>query len=139
MNRTAILFIVSLCAVPATTLAQHSAASTQPPEIYFPERFDWQHKKPEAVGMDSARLDEAVKLAVADENPGPRNMAIYLATTFGAAEPFGTPIGPVKDAGGPAGVVLRHGYLVAEWGNPERVDMTFSVTKTFLTTLVGLA
>jgi CubicO group peptidase (beta-lactamase class C family) len=139
MNRTAILFIVSLCAAPATTLAQHSAASTQRPEIYFPERFDWQHKKPEAVGMDSARLDEAVKLAIADENPGPRNMAIYLATTFGAAEPFDTPIGPVKDAGGPAGLVTRHGYVVAEWGNPDRVDMTFSVTKTFLTTLVGLA
>lgn len=139
MNRTAIFFIVSLCAAPATTLAQHSAASTQRPEIYFPERFDWQHKKPEAVGMDSARLDEAVKLAIADENPGPRNMAIYLATTFGAAEPFDTPIGPVKDAGGPAGLVLRHGYLVAEWGNPDRVDMTFSVTKTFLTTLAGLA
>jgi len=24
---------------------------------------------------------------------------------------------------------LRHGYIVAEWGDPKRVDMTFSVTK----------
>ena len=37
------------------------------------------------------------------------------------------------------GVVLRHGYVVATWGDPDRVDMTFSVTKTFLTTLVGIA
>jgi CubicO group peptidase (beta-lactamase class C family) len=37
------------------------------------------------------------------------------------------------------GVILRHGYLVAEWGEPERVDLTFSVTKSFLSTTVGLA
>jgi CubicO group peptidase (beta-lactamase class C family) len=138
MNRTAVLLIASLSALPASALAQHSSASTRS-ETYFPDRFDWQHKKPQEVGMDEARLDQAVKLAIADENPGPRNMATYLATTFGANEPFDTPIGPVKDAGGPSGLVTRHGYVVAEWGNPERVDMTFSVTKTFLTTLVGLA
>jgi CubicO group peptidase (beta-lactamase class C family) len=36
-------------------------------------------------------------------------------------------------------VILRHGYIVAEWGDPERVDMTHSVTKSFLSTTVGLA
>jgi CubicO group peptidase (beta-lactamase class C family) len=36
-------------------------------------------------------------------------------------------------------VIVRHGYIVAEWGEPKSVDMTFSVTKTFLTTVVGLA
>jgi CubicO group peptidase (beta-lactamase class C family) len=36
-------------------------------------------------------------------------------------------------------VILRHGYIVAEWGDPHRVDMTFSVTKSFLSTTVGLA
>jgi CubicO group peptidase (beta-lactamase class C family) len=38
-----------------------------------------------------------------------------------------------------SGVILRHGYIVAEWGEPHRVDMTFSVTKSFLSTTVGLA
>jgi CubicO group peptidase (beta-lactamase class C family) len=37
------------------------------------------------------------------------------------------------------GIIVRHGYIVAEWGQPERVDMTFSVTKSFLSTTVGLA
>ena len=37
------------------------------------------------------------------------------------------------------GLVIRQGYIVAEWGEPERVDMTFSITKTFLSTVVGLA
>jgi CubicO group peptidase (beta-lactamase class C family) len=36
-------------------------------------------------------------------------------------------------------VIVRHGYLVAEWGEPQRVDMTFSVTKSFVSTVVGLA
>jgi CubicO group peptidase (beta-lactamase class C family) len=34
---------------------------------------------------------------------------------------------------------VRHGYIVAEWGDTERVDMTFSVTKSYLATLGGLA
>ncbi|MDF1504012.1 serine hydrolase [Roseisolibacter sp. H3M3-2] len=36
-------------------------------------------------------------------------------------------------------MIVRGGYVVAEWGDPERVDMTFSVTKSFLSTTVGLA
>ena len=43
-------------------------------------------------------------------------------------------------ARGPAGgLIARNGYIVAEWGEPGRVDVSNSVTKTFLTTVVGLA
>ncbi len=34
---------------------------------------------------------------------------------------------------------LHKGYIVAEWGEPKRCDMTHSVTKSFLSTVVGLA
>jgi CubicO group peptidase (beta-lactamase class C family) len=118
----------------ATT--QASAPATAP---YFPERFDWQRKRAEEVGMNSARLEEAVQHAIATENPATKDLALMLATTFGAREPFDTPIGPVKERGAANGLILRHGYVVAEWGDTRRVDMTFSVTKTFLTTVVGLA
>jgi methionyl-tRNA formyltransferase len=37
------------------------------------------------------------------------------------------------------GLIVRNGYVVAEWGESTRVDMTFSVTKSFLSTVVGLA
>ena len=37
------------------------------------------------------------------------------------------------------GLIIHHGYVVAEWGDTKSVDMTHSVTKTFLTTVVGLA
>jgi CubicO group peptidase (beta-lactamase class C family) len=122
-----------------TSAAASNAPAAQPSVIYFPERLDWQHKKPEEVGMDAARLDEAVKLAIASENPASKDMKIYNATTYGAHEPFDTPIGPLKDRGPANGIIIRHGYIVAEWGDPKRVDMTFSVTKTFLTTVIGLA
>jgi CubicO group peptidase (beta-lactamase class C family) len=35
--------------------------------------------------------------------------------------------------------VLRNGYIVAEWGDTRRVDMTFSVAKSYLSTTAGLA
>jgi CubicO group peptidase (beta-lactamase class C family) len=108
-------------------------------DTYFPERFDWKKKKPEEVGMDSTRLQEAVKFAIASENPATKVMSNYLATTYGKSEPFDAAIGPIKDRGSATGLIVRKGYIVAEWGEPKRIDMTFSVTKTFLTTVVGLA
>ncbi|MGE5244018.1 MAG: serine hydrolase domain-containing protein [Betaproteobacteria bacterium] len=121
---------------PAAPTQRAGAAAAAP---YFPGRFDWQHRKPEEVGMDPAGVDAAVKLAIASESPGNKDLKIDLATTFGAREPYDTPIGPVKPRGAANGLITRHGYIVAEWGEPSRVDMTFSATKTFLSTVVGLA
>jgi hypothetical protein len=123
--------------------AQHPAPRPQSPHAatapYFPERFDWQHKKPEEVGLDSARLAEAVKAAVAHESTTPRDQALMLAESFGKNEPFDSLIGPTKPRAAANGLITRHGYIVAEWGETKSVDMTHSVTKTFLTTVVGLA
>ena len=115
-----------------------AAAQTQTRAAYFPDRFDWQHRKPQEVGMDPARIEEAVQASIAHENPGPKDMTLFLHGSF-AKEPFNTIVGPVRDRGGASGVITRHGYVVAEWGDPKRVDITNSVTKTFLTTVVGLA
>src|SRR5438105_4611196 len=129
------------CAFAVAILSGGAEAQTAPqrPTVYFPERNNWQQKTPEDEGMDSARLNQAVQAAIAGENPLPKEMFQYLATTFGAHEPLATPIGPIKDRGPANGLITRHGYVVAEWGDPKRIDMTFSVTKTFLTTVVGLA
>jgi CubicO group peptidase (beta-lactamase class C family) len=119
------------------TFAQR-ATNAQATAPYFPERFDWQHKKAEDVGMDSTLVTQAVQSAVASETQGPKDMVLFLNNSFGK-EPFSTLVGPVKDRGGASGLITRHGYIVAEWGDPKRVDITNSVTKTFLTTVVGLA
>jgi len=127
---------VTLVAQRPATAPSTRAASSQ--SAYFPERFDWQHRKPEDVGMRSAQIDEAVKAAIAAETTGPKDMVQFLTNSFGK-EPFFSLIGPVKDRGPASGLISRHGYIVAEWGEPLRADITNSVTKTFLTTVIGLA
>jgi CubicO group peptidase (beta-lactamase class C family) len=88
--------------------------------------------------MNPARLDEAVAFAKASEVSTSRDLAEAHWTGFGR-EPHGAPVGPLKTRGDMTGVIVRNGYIVAEWGEPDRVDMTFSVTKSFLSTTVGLA
>ena len=137
MRATRLIVAAMLVVTGPFALAQRAEPQAQ--ASYFPGRFDWQRKSPQGVGMDAAALDEAVKFALASENPATKDLAVELATTFGGREPFDTPIGPVKPRGGTNGLIARHGYIVAEWGETKRVDMTFSVTKTFLSTVVGLA
>lgn len=48
-------------------------------------------------------------------------------------------LGPVTPRGGHSGMVYRGGKLLAEWGDTGRADMTFSVAKSFLSLLAGLA
>jgi hypothetical protein len=105
--------------------------------IYYPGE-EWNHKSPEEVGMDKSQLQEAINFAVNHETKSPRSMEENHYRTFGR-EPFGDAIGPMKDRGAQTGVIIKNGYIVAEWGEPYRVDMTHSVTKSFLSATVGLA
>ncbi len=75
---------------------------------------------------------------MASEAKSPRDLALNHPLSQ-AREPFDDPVGPFKPRGPQTGIIVRHGYLVAEWGEPKRVDMTFSVTKSFVSTVVGLA
>ena len=108
-------------------------------QVYFPPRGDWARRRPEEVGLVAARLQEAIDFSRAHENPGPRDTAVALRESFGASEPLWRLLGPVQPRGGMTGLVIRHGYVAASWGEPDRVDVTNSTTKTFLTTVVGLA
>jgi CubicO group peptidase (beta-lactamase class C family) len=105
---------------------------------YFPARHEWQHKNPSEVGMNGAKIQEVIAFARANEASAPRNMEVSQAQSFGK-EPFGEGIGPFETRGEPSGLIVRRGYLVAEWGEPARADMAHSVTKSFLATVVGLA
>jgi CubicO group peptidase (beta-lactamase class C family) len=116
-----------------------ATAAQTPVSPYFPERSDWQRRTPAESGFDVAALQAAVKFAVASENPAPKDQRLAHAQSFGATEPLDAVIGPMKERGALSGLVIRRGYVVAEWGDTARVDMTHSVTKTFLSTVVGLA
>jgi CubicO group peptidase (beta-lactamase class C family) len=131
------LLAVACAARPTASPAVASAAAMS--ARYFPPPGDaWERRSPAAVGMDSARLASAVELALASEIPWLRDMRAQVARNT-EREPYPDILGPVKDRGGPSGVVLRNGYIVAEWGDTRRVDMTFSVAKSYLSTTAGLA
>lgn len=117
-------------------LAQPRAKAEAP---YFPPRGDWQHREPGQLGLDPAALGSAVAFAQANENKAPRDQAIAQAQSFGANEPYDAIIGPMRERGPMSGVVIYKGSVAAEWGDTSAVEMTHSVTKTFLSTVVGLA
>ena len=118
----------------AAVLLASLTAWAQP---YYPDAT-WQRKSAGEVGLDVQRLKEAVDFAIAAESKNPRDLTLNHFQTFGR-EPHGNPIGPIKDRGEPTGVIVRRGYIVAEWGEPLRVDMTHSVTKSFLSSIAGVA
>ena len=108
------------------------------PVPYVPPRGAWERRAPAAVGMDSAKLADAVAFALAKESKTPRDLELHHYQTFGR-EPLGDPIGPLPPRGGATGVIVRRGYVVATWGTPDAPETTNSVTKSFLSTVVGLA
>jgi CubicO group peptidase (beta-lactamase class C family) len=106
---------------------------------YFPERnADWEEKLPKEFQVDPELLKEAVSFAEGNEYSGSRDLRIAILKGF-EREPFHEILGPTKKRGGPAGMILKNGYVIAKWGDTKRVDMTFSVTKSFLSTVAGLA
>ncbi len=109
-------------------------------EAYFPgPGDDWERRRPVEVGMDSAALSAAVDFAVRNESPFGHDLRAYLEERLLTSGPHGEIVGPMKDRGDPNGLILRGGYIVAEWGDTDRVDMTFSITKSYLSTTGGLA
>jgi CubicO group peptidase (beta-lactamase class C family) len=126
---TAIL-IGALLALPLAAQG-HAQAQTFP-------GADWQRKTPADAGINPQLLKDAVDFAIASEVKNPRDLKLNHYRSFGR-EPFGEAIGPIKDRGDQTGVIVHKGVIVAEWGEPQRVDMSHSVTKSFLSSVVGLA
>lgn len=109
-------------------------------ESYWPERnASWATLPNEQLeSVDTAALSKALEFAQANEYSGERDLRLAILKGF-AREPYHYLAGPVKERGGPAGMILKNGYVVAQWGDTKRVDMTFSVTKSYLSTVAGLA
>ncbi|MHC4108631.1 MAG: serine hydrolase domain-containing protein [Planctomycetota bacterium] len=118
--------------------ATRASVAAQADAHFPPAAGQWEHRRPEAVGMDPQLLAQAIQFAKDNETSASRDLEQNHYLSFGR-EPHGEPIGPFKKRGDMTGIIVRHGYIVTEWGEPKRVDMTFSVTKSFLSTTVGLA
>jgi CubicO group peptidase (beta-lactamase class C family) len=112
-----------------------SAIAQQP---YFPARGEWARRTPEQMKINAAALKAAVDFSIASESTALRDLEQNHPLSWGS-EPFDEPLGPFRTRGPQTGLIIKDGYIVAEWGEIDRVDMTFSVTKSFLSTTVGLA
>ena len=101
---------------------------------YFPPAGQWARKTPAEVGMDAAKLNDAVEFMKSHETASPRrdfsdqeiNMGKLLASM-------------PTERGGNAGLIIRRGYIVAEFGDTLRPDPTYSVAKSMLATVAGIA
>lgn len=108
---------------------------------YFPTRNDWQTIDPADAGMDAEKLARAVAFAEAAETSWPTDLSKGLnsGTASNEPPPWNKVLGPTRDRGGPNGVLLRSGKIAARWGDTRRVDMTFSIAKSYLSILTGVA
>jgi CubicO group peptidase (beta-lactamase class C family) len=84
--------------------------------------------------------------AIAHETPWPRDPKAEPApgqqpfgVHHGDPAPYNVARGPLHPRGGVSGSVWQAGREIAAWGEPDRADQTFSVAKTALALLAGLA
>jgi CubicO group peptidase (beta-lactamase class C family) len=111
--------------------------STYSQQLYFPDST-WQTKKPAELKMNAALIDSAISFAIHNDSKTDYDLRIANLKAY-ANEPNYRIAGPMRERGKPAGIILKNGYIIAQWGDIKRVDMTFSVSKSFLSTVAGLA
>ncbi len=119
------------------SLTVSGAVNAQNTSVYFPDS-NWESKSPADSGINPGTLKDAIDFAVAGETKNPRDLVMNHYQTFGR-EPFGYAIGPIRARGDASGVIVHRGYIVAQWGDTARADMTHSVTKSMLSSVVGVA
>jgi CubicO group peptidase (beta-lactamase class C family) len=122
---------LSVCVL-ALLAAQAAALPAQSRAKYFPPAGTWERKAPAEVGMDPVKLKEAVDFAL--------TRASAWDFEKDQVRTFGTPLGPVpKTRAGTNGIIVRRGYIVAEFGDIKANDPVYSVAKSFLSTVAAIA
>ena len=100
---------------------------------YFPPAGNWAKKAPAELGLDPVKLQEAVDFAKSRESR--REMDFSDQERI-----FGTLLGSVPNIRAKTnGVVIYKGYVVAEFGDTTWADPTYSVAKSMLATVAGIA
>ena len=121
-----------LAALAAAVLALQPAALTAQGDTYFPPKGDWARRPPAELGMDPARLAEAVAFAQSRESTREFDFSDQERI-------FGSLLGSVPTRRAATnGVVIYKGYVVAEFGETTAVDPTYSVAKSMMATVAAL-
>jgi CubicO group peptidase (beta-lactamase class C family) len=107
---------------------------------YFPPKHpDWRRISAADAGLDPGLVQSAAAFGAEHETPWRRDLAYMIENDFGEEPPWNEALGPVRPRGGPNGLIVRRGRVVAEWGDTTQVDLTFSVAKSYLSICAGLA
>lgn len=132
-RRTALALGLALLLPAAGSLAAPVVSAAPSAAVYFPPAGEWARKQPAELGMDAAALAAAVQYAQSRETERARDFSDQEAT-------FGTRLGsmPTRRAA-TNGLVIYKGYVVAEFGDTNFVDPTYSVAKSMLATVAGVA
>jgi CubicO group peptidase (beta-lactamase class C family) len=112
-----------------------------PSVSYVPPSGKWEIRSPEEVGLRPEALGAAIEYHRAHESRWARDFLTPAGRFVGVAdEPPGSAVlGPIRPREDPNGLIVRGGYVVAEWGDTERADMSFSIAKSYLAILAGVA
>jgi len=89
-------------------------------------------------------LKDAIAFAQASESKWPTSLyrpdgQFVMTHDSDEKAPDNEVLGPVTPRGGHSGIVYQSGKELAAWGDVDRADMTFSVAKSYLALLAGLA
>jgi CubicO group peptidase (beta-lactamase class C family) len=89
--------------------------------------------------MTDEALDLAVQFSVDHESLWDREVTGNWGVHLQDPAPWNRLLGPVHDRGPVSGTIVVGGHKLRSWGEPQRPDLTFSVAKTYLALLAGVA
>ena len=89
--------------------------------------------------MTNTNLEQAVQFAIDHETPWTREITDKWGIHHEDPPPFNKLLGPVHPRGPVSGTIVIDGEAVLSWGEPNRTDLTFSIAKTYLALLAGVA
>lgn len=84
-------------------------------------------------------FDAAIAFANAHETSWTRDAGAGFGIHHLDPAPWNRLLGPLHDRGPVSGVIRLDGREVVAWGEPHRSDLSFSVAKTYLALLAGIA
>jgi CubicO group peptidase (beta-lactamase class C family) len=89
--------------------------------------------------MEQSKLAQAVQFAVEHETAWSRDIGKGWGIHLQDPPPWNRLLGPVHARGPVSGTIVVKGKTQISWGQPERADLTFSIAKTYLALLAGIA
>ena len=92
-----------------------------------------------AAVTPKTRIEEAIRFAVEHETPWSREVGAAWGIHHLDPPPWNRLLGPVHARGPVSGTLSLDGQTLATWGEPRRADLTFSIAKTYLALLAGIA